>query len=80
VLDKASPPETKYKPKRAVMVLIAGIVSLFLSVIFSFSLEYVERTKRKQPEDYRKVEEMISVVRKDLTSLKNVISFKKNKG
>ena len=80
VLDKASPPEIKYKPKRATMVLIAGIVSLFLSVIFSFSLEYIERTKRKQPEDYRKVEEMISVVRKDLAGLKNMISFKKNKG
>jgi uncharacterized protein involved in exopolysaccharide biosynthesis len=80
VLDKASPPETKYKPKRASMVLIAGIASLFLSVIFSFSLEYIERTRRKQPEDYRKIEEMISVVRKDLASLKNVISFKKNKG
>jgi len=80
VLDKASPPETKYKPKRAFMVLIAGIASLFLSVIFSFSLEYIERTKRKQPEDYRKVEEMISVVRKDLAGLKNMISFKKNKG
>src|SRR3990170_1105810 len=80
VLDKASPPETKYKPKRAVMVLIAGIVSLFLSVIFSFSLEYIERTKRKQPEDYRKVEEMVSLVRKDLAGLKNMISFKKNKG
>jgi len=80
VLDKASPPETKYKPKRATMVLIAGIVSLFLSVIFSFSLEYIERTKRKQPEDYRKVEEMISVVRKDLAGLKNMIIFKNNKG
>jgi tyrosine-protein kinase Etk/Wzc len=80
VLDKASPPETKYKPKRAIMVLIAGIVSLFLSVIFSFSLEYIERTKRKKPEDYRKMEEMISLVRKDLAGLKNMISFKKNKG
>ena len=79
VLDKASPPETKYKPKRAVMVLIAGIVSLFLSVIFSFSLEYIERTKRKQPEDYRKMEEMISLVRKDLASLKNILNFRKSK-
>ncbi len=79
VLDKASPPETKYKPKRAVMVLIAGIASLFLSVIFSFSLEYIERTKRKQPEDYRKVEEMISLVRKDFVSLKNILNFRKSK-
>ncbi|HVP36189.1 MAG TPA: GNVR domain-containing protein [Terriglobales bacterium] len=79
VLDKASPPETKYKPKRVTMILIAGIASLFLGVIFSFSLEYIERTKAGQPEDYRKIEEMISVVRKDLAGLKDVISFKKNK-
>jgi tyrosine-protein kinase Etk/Wzc len=79
VLDRAFPPETKYKPKRATMILIAGIAGLFLSVIFSFSLEYIERTKRKQPEEYKKIEEMISVVRKDLAGLKNVIRFKKNK-
>jgi len=79
VLDKASPPETKYKPKRATMVLMAGIAGLFLSIIFSFSLEYIERTKRKQPEDYRKIEEMISVVRKDLSSLKNIVNFRKRK-
>lgn len=80
VLDKASPPESRYKPKRATMVLIAGIASLFLGVIFSFSLEYIERTKRKQPEDYKKIEEIVSEVRKDLVGLKNVMTFKKNKG
>ncbi len=80
VLDRASPPETKSRPKRAVMVSIAGIASILLSIIFSFSLEYIERTKRKQPEEYRKIEEMISVVRKDLAGLKNVVGFKKNKG
>lgn len=79
VLDKASPPESRYKPKRATMVLIAGIASLFLGLIFSFSLEYIERTKRKQPEDYQKIEEMVSAVRKDLVGLKNVVIFKKNK-
>jgi len=79
VLDKASPPEMKYRPKRAKLVLIAGIASLFLSVIFSFGLEYVERTKRRQPEDFKKFEEMISVVRKDLAGLKNIIIFRKKK-
>ena len=77
ILDKASPPEKKAKPKRAMMVLIAGVSGLLLSVIFSFGLEYIDKTKKKQPEDFKRLEEMISVVRKDLTGLKNIITFKK---
>lgn len=79
VLDKASPPEMKYRPKRAKLVLIAGIAGLFLSLVFSFGLEYVERTKRRRPEDFKKLEEMISVVRKDLAGLKTIITFRKKK-
>jgi hypothetical protein len=40
-------------------------------------LEYIDKTKKKQPEDFKRLEEMISVVRKDLTGLKNIITFKK---
>jgi len=79
VLDKATPPEKKFRPKRANLVLIAGIASLFLSVIFSFGLEYIERTKRRQPADFKKLEEIISVVRKDLVGLKNIITFRKKR-
>lgn len=77
VLDKASPPENKSRPKRVRLVLIAGIVSLVLSVFFSFGLEYIERTKTQHPEDFKKLEEMVSLVRKDLTGLKNIIGFRK---
>ena len=77
ILDKASPPEKKAKPKRAMMVLIAGVASLLLSVIFSFGLEYIDKAKKRQPEDFKRVEEMISVVRKDLAGLKNIINFRK---
>jgi len=79
VLDKASPPEKKYRPKRANLILIAGIASLIIGIMFSFGLEYIERTKRRQPKDFKKLEEMISVVQKDLAGFKNVITFRKKK-
>lgn len=77
VLDKASPPERKSRPKRATLVLIAGLASLFLGVIFAFGLEYIERTKKQQPEEFRRLEDMISVVRKDFAGLKNIFPFRK---
>jgi tyrosine-protein kinase Etk/Wzc len=77
VLDKASPPESKSRPKRATLVLIAGLASLFLGVIFAFALEYIERTKKQQPEEFKILEDMISVVRKDLAGLKNIFPFRK---
>ncbi len=77
VLDKAFPPERKSRPKRASLILIAGIASLLLSVLFSFGLEYLDRTKRQKPEEFKKLDEMISVVRRDLAGLKNIIFFRK---
>jgi tyrosine-protein kinase Etk/Wzc len=77
ILDKASPPEKKAKPKRAMMVLIAGVTSLLLGCIFSFGLEYIDKAKKRQPDDYKRLEEMISAVRKDFVGLKNIINFRK---
>ncbi|MDH4222575.1 MAG: Wzz/FepE/Etk N-terminal domain-containing protein [candidate division Zixibacteria bacterium] len=78
VLDKASTPDEKSRPKRAKLVMIAGITSLFLGLLFSFGLEYIKRAKTQHPEDFRKIEVIISVVRKDFTDLKNIIRFKKH--
>ena len=50
VIDKAVPPEKKVKPKRAMMVLLAGIIGFFLSVFGAFIMEYRERANAN-PED-----------------------------
>jgi hypothetical protein len=44
VVDKAEAPETRFKPKRRQMVLIAGVVGFFLSVFAAFFMEYVEKS------------------------------------
>lgn len=46
VLDKASVPEKKSKPKRAMIVLLATILSLFIGIIWAFIREAGERSKQ----------------------------------
>lgn len=41
VVDPAVPPELKYKPKRKLMVAIAGVLGLFLSIFLAFFLEFL---------------------------------------
>ncbi|MGA2467031.1 MAG: GNVR domain-containing protein, partial [Thermodesulfobacteriota bacterium] len=41
VLDKAVVPEKKYKPKRTQMVVLAGVISLFVSVLAAFVREHL---------------------------------------
>jgi uncharacterized protein involved in exopolysaccharide biosynthesis len=50
VIDTAVPPEKKVKPKRATMVILAGIIGFFLSVFAAFLMEYRERANAN-PED-----------------------------
>jgi uncharacterized protein involved in exopolysaccharide biosynthesis len=39
VLDSAVEPERKFKPKRAFIVAVAGLVALFLALVWSFARE-----------------------------------------
>ncbi len=50
VIDPAIPPEKRIKPKRALNVLLAGVVSLFLGVFLVFFLEYLDK-QRSQTHD-----------------------------
>ncbi|MBF0224108.1 MAG: hypothetical protein HQK76_01520 [Desulfobacterales bacterium] len=43
VLDKATPPEKRIKPKRAQMVILSFIIGLFLSIMLAFFMEYFEK-------------------------------------
>jgi uncharacterized protein involved in exopolysaccharide biosynthesis len=48
VIDYAIAPETRIKPQRTLMVVLAGVVSLFLGIFIVFFLEYLYKQKFKQ--------------------------------
>lgn len=76
VLDRAVPPEKKTRPKRAFLVGIAGIASLFLSIVFVFALEYFKNSKAKNPEEFKKLEEIFLSLKKDIDDLKKIFTRK----
>lgn len=45
ILDVATPPERKSKPKRALLILIAGMGGFFLACISAFVLEAINKSK-----------------------------------
>jgi tyrosine-protein kinase Etk/Wzc len=46
VLDSATPPEEKSSPKRGLILLVVGALSLLLSVIVAFVLDAVDRASK----------------------------------
>lgn len=58
VIEKATQPEKKFKPKRGQMTLIAFIVSLFLSVVGAFLLESLEKSQ-KSLENRERMEQVL---------------------
>lgn len=79
VLDKAIPPEKRFKPKRALLVGISGILSLFASTVFVFGLEYFKKSKQRNPEGMAKLEALMGAWRKDVDDLKRKFSFRQRK-
>lgn len=47
ILDKAIPPEKRFKPKRRQMVLLSGFTSLFFSIFLAFASEYFKRMREE---------------------------------
>jgi len=74
-LDKASPPERRSRPKRAASVGIAAVASLFLSVIFVFGVEYLKNSKTRDPEGFKKIENLFSAFNEDIKDLKKAFFF-----
>jgi len=69
VLDKAVTPVKRKKPKRAIMVLLAGLLSMVFSVTGVFFVEYIRHLEASQQEDYRKVENILQSLRSDVRKL-----------
>ena len=55
VLDHATPPEKKSKPKRSVIVLLATLAAFFLAVLLAFVRESMLRAKQ-QPEQAERMQ------------------------
>lgn len=57
VLDKATPPEKKSKPKRSLIVMLATLVAFFLAVIWAFISEALARSG-SDPEQGARLQEL----------------------
>jgi len=58
VLDKAIPPEKKYKPRRALMVTVWSGIALVFSVVLAFLFDYMERVSSASNENSEKVNKL----------------------
>ncbi|NCB40747.1 MAG: hypothetical protein EOM80_18470 [Erysipelotrichia bacterium] len=48
VIDRARPPEVKSKPRRSIMVILAGLSAGVLGVFAAFLIEFVKRRKEHE--------------------------------
>ena len=65
VLDAAKPPFKKSRPKRAIIVVIAGFFSLFISLFLSFYFEYLEKLKINNIDEYQKIKNITNTIKSD---------------
>jgi tyrosine-protein kinase Etk/Wzc len=79
ILDRAVPPEKRAKPKRSFLVGISGILSLFASVAFIFGQEYVKKSRKRNPEGFKKLNTLWGAWRQDVYDLKKKLSFRSNR-
>jgi tyrosine-protein kinase Etk/Wzc len=62
ILDKASVPLHKYRPKRALIVIIAGAASLLFSLVAVMTIEFLNRYMESDSENRRKIERLTQVL------------------
>jgi len=79
VLDKAVPPQKRSKPKRRIIVMIAAILSLFVSGFVIFSSEYYQNLKTKNSQEYTALEKALLTLKGDVEGIKRVLLFKKRR-
>jgi len=63
VLDRARPPQQKFRPKRKLIVLVAGAGSLFFSIMTILLIEFFNSLAELSEENSRKVERMARFLR-----------------
>jgi len=65
VLDKAVTPIKRTKPKRMIMVLFTGFLSLIMSIFLVFIFEYWQRVQTEKGQEYEKISLALSLLKRD---------------
>ena len=63
VIDPAIPAEYKYKPKRAVIVILAVMLALILHVLYLLLNEYLTRRRTEDEQFSKNMDEMRNLMR-----------------
>jgi tyrosine-protein kinase Etk/Wzc len=70
VLDWAVPPGRRSRPRRMIFVFFMGLLSLFLSMVSVFTLEYYQRLRAADDVRYHQIRKAIEAIKKDLARLR----------
>jgi tyrosine-protein kinase Etk/Wzc len=65
ILDRAVPPERKAKPKRSLIIALAGLIGLFIGIFIAFLKEYFYRLSLSDPHRYNQFISLYKKTRKD---------------
>lgn len=68
VLDRAVPPVLKSFPRRKLLVIIFGLLSLIVGILWAFVKEYLARPEIR-PGDKKQVDEIVSEIRWDINRI-----------
>jgi len=79
VLDRAVPPERRARPRRALLVGLSGILSLFASMMFVFGLEYFRALRQRNPEGFDRFTALLGAWRRDMEDLRRKLSFRQGR-
>jgi uncharacterized protein involved in exopolysaccharide biosynthesis len=74
IIDPGRVPIHKYKPRRAILLIMSFISALFISILLAYLLDYF--TRIKGTEEYKWIEETLSYLRSDF---ERIFSRKKTK-
>jgi uncharacterized protein involved in exopolysaccharide biosynthesis len=80
ILDAPTAPEKKSRPKRSILAMMAGMLSLLMSTATIFVIEFIDRNKRANSEAYHQLEKILAVFKEDLYFLRSPFSSKRGKG
>ena len=68
ILDQAVPAEERARPKRLLITLAMGVVCLIVSITYVISTDSLDRLKETNPDKYKKVEEIRSILKSPFRS------------